>query len=417
MLASSPAKQSSRGIRPQDVAWLILFLALGIASPDRSDAEIELLSAIAVFQVIEPRIAWFQTDRGILAAISLKLLLAYLLIGVTGGLTSSYYLILMVPVVAAATTLGAWGTLTVSLVACGSYLSFLLFIDWSRYVIPPHEVRELGLRVLLFGVLALLMHQLSAATREQARQYAETARELAAANQNLAAAEAAVRRSDRLAALGQLTAGLAHELRNPLGTMKASAEMLLRQLSDDRGVPRELAGYIRDEVDRTDSLVTRFLDFARPLKPQLAPGDVNELADLAIKQLERRSPPLPVSFVRNYSPDIPHIQFDSQLMERVLLNLLSNAAEASPPGGVVTIKTRAAAAGVEIAVIDRGSGIDPAQLESIFNPFFTTKAGGVGLGLAIVSKIVDEHGGHVTVESEQSQGSVFRVWLPAKGSK
>jgi signal transduction histidine kinase len=103
-------------------------------------------------------------------------------------------------------------------------------------------------------------------------------------------------------------------------------------------------------------------------------------------------------------------------MEHVITNLLSNAAQASSPGAVVTVKTRLAetAEGLkaEIAVIDRGSGIDPKHLENIFNPFFTTKAEGVGLGLAIVSKIVDEHGGQITVESTLGEGSVFRVYLP-----
>ena len=100
-------------------------------------------------------------------------------------------------------------------------------------------------------------------------------------------------------------------------------------------------------------------------------------------------------------------------MERVFYNLLLNAAQASPPRGAITVKTRRAEDVVEIAVIDRGAGIDPKNRESIFNPFFTTKPDGVGLGLAIVSKIVDEHGGKIAVESEPGKGSVFRVYLPA----
>jgi signal transduction histidine kinase len=103
---------------------------------------------------------------------------------------------------------------------------------------------------------------------------------------------------------------------------------------------------------------------------------------------------------------------DGEWMERVFYNLLRNAAEASPAGGSVTLKTRVADGFVEVAVIDRGSGITPEHRESIFNPFFTTKSSGVGLGLAIVSKIMDEHGGRIAVESEPGQGSVFRVLLP-----
>jgi signal transduction histidine kinase len=107
--------------------------------------------------------------------------------------------------------------------------------------------------------------------------------------------------------------------------------------------------------------------------------------------------------------------FDSELLERVFGNLLLNAAQASPPGSVVTVKTLCDDKNVEIAVIDRGSGIDPKNLENIFNPFFTTKPEGIGFGLAIVSKIVNEHGGQITVESTLGEGSVFRVLLPLGG--
>jgi signal transduction histidine kinase len=123
---------------------------------------------------------------------------------------------------------------------------------------------------------------------------------------------------------------------------------------------------------------------------------------------------LDVSIYKNYSPDIAPILIDRQLIERVLYNLLLNAAQASPPQGSVTVKTRQLDDTVEISVIDRGTGIAPKDRESIFNPFFTTKSSGVGLGLAIVSKIVDEHGGQITVESEPGAGSVFHVLLPVR---
>jgi signal transduction histidine kinase len=101
-------------------------------------------------------------------------------------------------------------------------------------------------------------------------------------------------------------------------------------------------------------------------------------------------------------------------MERVIANLLVNAAQASPPGGIVTVKTLSDQDEVEVAVIDRGSGIDPKNIENIFNPFFTTKPDGIGFGLAIISKILDEHGGRITVESALGEGSVFRVFLPLR---
>jgi signal transduction histidine kinase len=205
---------------------------------------------------------------------------------------------------------------------------------------------------------------------------------------------------------------LAHELRNPLGTIRASAEMLERSVPAENAVAREVAGFIASEVDRSNTLVTRFLDFARPLQLKLAPSDLAEVLDRVAALVERDAPQLRVTVYKNYSPELPPFPFDAELMERVFYNLLLNAAQASAEGGAITLKTRRADATAEVAVIDRGPGIDPKIMEQIFNPFFTTKSNGVGLGLAIVSKIVDEHGGRMTVESEPGKGSVFRVYLP-----
>ncbi len=402
----------ARLLGPQDLVWLLLFFALALVSPTSSPAEFQLLGTLAVWQVIEPRIPILNTPRANVASILFKLLLGYLLLGVSGGITSSYFLILLVPIVSAATTMGAGGTLLVVTGAAGSYVSYLLFLDFRHDVIPADQARELCLRVLFLGVFAYLIHQLGAASRAQARRYQNVAEQLAAANQSLQEAEAAVRRSERLAAIGQLMAGLAHELRNPLSTMKASAEVLAKNVEGENQVARELAGFIAAEVDRTDSLVTRFLDFARPLELRRSPTDLTELIDRAVAEFGRRQPPLEVAVYKNYSPDIPPLPLDAELMQRVIFNLLVNAAEATPSGGAITVKTRPAPGVVEIAVIDRGSGIDPAHRENIFNPFFTTKPKGVGLGLAIVSKIVHEHGCTISVESQPGEGSVFRLLLP-----
>ena len=184
-------------------------------------------------------------------------------------------------------------------------------------------------------------------------------------------------------------------------------------MAAENEVARELAGFIAAEVDRTNSLITRFLDFARPLPLKREPAELAELIDGAVARFKNHQPPFDVSVHTNYSPDIRPIPLDGELMQNVIHNLLENAAQASPPGGAITVKTRPARDSAEIAIIDRGSGIDPANIENVFNPFFTTKPEGVGLGLAIVSKIIDEHGGRISVESEPGQGSIFRILLPA----
>ena len=187
--------------------------------------------------------------------------------------------------------------------------------------------------------------------------------------------------------------------------------MLAHSVSTENEVAREVAGFINSEVDRCNALITRFLQFARPLELQRAKDeDLARMLDQAIALVEREVPG--VSIYRNYEPEMRPFPFDAELMERVFYNLVLNAAQASASGGAVTVKTRSAAATAEVSVIDRGAGIEPKNLNSIFNPFFTTKSAGVGLGLAIVSKIVDEHGGKITVESEPGKGSIFRVLLP-----
>jgi signal transduction histidine kinase len=400
-----------RYIRPQDLVWLLVFSFLAAASPEHDPKVLATIVAFGVVKIIEPRI-------GAIGSVILQLILSWILIGYGGAISSSLWLILLLPVISAATDFGIWGTIASTAAAGGVYLSFLIALNWHNQYIDVDGAWEIALRVTFVAVVAFLTHRLATQKREETRKLQATAEQLAAANTSLQEAQAEVRRSERLAALGQLTAGLAHELRNPLGTMKSSAELLVRNVPDQNPLAKEMAGFISEEVDRINSLITRFLEFARPQHMRLDKGDISALLDRVVSRFEReRASSTPaVCIFKNYSPDIPPVGFDAELLERVFYNLITNAAQASSPGSAVTIKTKPveteAGAGVEISVIDRGSGIEAKNLENIFNPFFTTKGDGVGLGLAIVSKIIDEHMGQITVESTRGEGSVFRVYLP-----
>ncbi|MGA2434935.1 MAG: ATP-binding protein [Bryobacteraceae bacterium] len=402
-----------------DLIWLGLFAVMAATGPFHHGHFIALLFVLAAIQVAEPKVAFLATTRGSVLANLAKLALGAFLIwdsgGAIGGIVSSYYWVLLIPVVSAAVTLGVAGTVVFAVLACATYLAFLLQVDWELYTVPPDQVSEIALRLVFFAIIGYLTQRLAEANRNETRRAQAVARQLAEANQSLQEAEAAVRRSERLAALGQLSAGLAHELRNPLGTIKASSEMLLKNLPEGDGVTLELAGFISSEVDRTNSLVTRFLEFARPLELRPREAELSEVIDRAISQLEHHVPRFEIAVYRNYAPDLRPFPFDAELMERVIYNLLVNAAQATPAGGAITVKTRLAGESAEICVIDRGSGIEPKHIENIFNPFFTTKKDGVGLGLAIVSKLVDLHGGKMAVESEPGRGSIFRIFLPTEG--
>jgi two-component system, NtrC family, sensor histidine kinase HydH len=404
-------------IRGYDLIWLLLFGLFAWVAPHHDAPEIEILFLIAAVEIAVPRIAWFSTDVGAWMLIGCKLLLSYLFIGLTGGINSSFYLLLLLPIVSAAAMLRARETALVTLASGAAYLSFLLLLDPSQYVIPPQEVRELGIRVLFLLLGGFLTFQQAELTRINARRFQEAAQKLEQANASLVEAQAAVRRSDKLAALGQLTAGLAHELRNPLGTIRASADLLRSRSKSADETTQELAGYIISESDRTNSLVTRFLDFARPLRVSASTIDLATVLDESISQFSRHPAGTSVTVVKNYAPDVPLLEADGELLRMCFVNLLVNAAQASPAGATVTVKTRRLPAAAEISVIDRGKGISKENVESIFNPFFTTKTDGVGLGLPIVAKVVDEHGGSITVRSEEGQGTVFRIVLPLAKSQ
>jgi two-component system, NtrC family, sensor histidine kinase HydH len=404
-----PVPQWIRSIRPHDFVWLVLFAVLAASSEILDIYVVAPLVVLAIVQILEPKVTALPT-RSRIFWFAVKLVLGYVVIGYTNSIESIFWLLLLLPVVSAATALGLAGTLMFTFIASGAYLSFLLRVDWKHFTLEWPEISVLLSRVTFLAMVGILTNTLAEDLRAQSEKNRRTAEQLARANEQLQKAEEAVRRSDRLAALGQLSAGLAHELRNPLGTIKASAEMLQRTVSGENEVAREVSGFIVSEVDRTNSLVTRFLDFARPLQLRIDTADLSQTLDRAVAAAERESPR--IAIYKNYAPEIRPFPFDAELLERVFFNLIVNAAQATEPGGAVTVKTREAGGSVEVAVIDRGSGIDPKNRSNIFNPFFTTKPQGVGLGLAIVSKIVDQHGGKITVESEPGKGSVFRVFLP-----
>jgi two-component system sensor histidine kinase HydH len=406
-----PIYTTRQFVRLQDIVWVLLFASLAFFGPDQTPISMSALLGLGIYQVVEQKVHFLRTTTGIILSFAIKLGLWYVLMGWTDGISSPYFWVFLLPVISVATSRGLIGLAVATFVACGAYLSFLKFIPKELFL-PREEWPQLILKTASFPILGFLAYDLLEANRRATLKAESAAAQLAEANRHLQEAEVAVRRSDRLAALGQLSAGLAHEIRNPLGTIKTSAEMLLKNVPADNAVAREMAGFISSEVDRTNSLVTRFLDFARPLAVRLDKTDLTQVIDQAVSDVEKHQPPFDVTIYKNYSPEIPPFFLDGQLMERVMYNLLLNAAQASPAAASITVKTRQIDGMVEITVIDRGSGIPPKLIETIFNPFYTTKAGGVGLGLAIVSKIVDEHGGSISVESEPGEGSVFRIYLP-----
>lgn len=399
-----------------DLLWLA-FLGLLAALDPRLEIHKQLtLLAIGAFQIFEHRFLELVPERGRAYSVILKIGLGSLLVAHTGGIFSLYYLIYFVPVLTAAMYFEVWGTLGWTLLTCAAYLYFII-PELDFYELTEEGKTILTLRCLFLFLAALMVNGFATENRRQATRYKELAETLAETNRQLEQAQEEARRSERLAALGQLSAGLAHELRNPLAVIKGSAETLMRKLAVADPVTTEVAGYISSEVNRMNVLVTRFLDFARPLKLQLAPEQIPPLVDRALKAARDRWPEAPVQVERQFAPDLPPIPVDRNLIEQVFTNLAFNAYEAmgSDGGKLSVLISRTdgdGRPGVEINFEDTGVGIPEELREQIFNPFFTTKETGVGLGLSIVSKIVDSHRGWIRVDSECGKSACFRVFLP-----
>src|SRR5450755_483663 len=428
----------SRRLNRLDAAWLtiwLLFLAiLAVLPPLLEWHKQVILLAIGVVQLLETNLISRFPQRGVFYVILLKILLSTLLIDHTGeiGINSSYYPIYYLPVVTAALYCGTWLTLVWTLAASAAYCSYL-YPAMQEYELTPEAYGLLALRILFFFLAAMVVNRFAQQSLHQTQLYRDLAERLAETNRRLEQAQAEARRSERLAALGQLSAGLAHEIRNPLGVIKGSAEMLTQKLQASDELARELAGYISTEVNRLSALVTEFLDFARPLHAQPHPADLTALLDRVLKivaarfavKLEAGKPETGKS-VRvecHYASGLPLVPLDESLCEQAFLNLVQNAYEAMQDqdkdkdhGGTLQVDVQLATQndreGVELRLADSGPGVPKELREEIFNPFVTTKKTGVGLGLSIVSKIVDGHHGSIHVENAPAGGAVFTLFFP-----
>ena len=219
-------------------------------------------------------------------------------------------------------------------------------------------------------------------------------------------------RADRLAAMGELTAGVAHEVRNPLGVIRASVQ-LLEDAQCDQSRIQEAAEIIKQEIDRLDRVIKALLDFGRPSTPTLVPTDVGSVLDDVLLFTNRFATQAEVDIRRTDEEGLPLVLADPDQLKQVFLNLVTNAVQAmEETGGSISIKTKCEGDFVQVWVADTGPGIPAEDLSKVFDPFYSRRQGGTGLGLTIVHRIVDEHGGHIEVESSR-QGTTFVVSLPA----
>lgn len=304
------------------------------------------------------------------------------------------------------------------------YLPHVLAVDHGAMTIGYLLEIPIFLAVgLLIGLVVDRQEHYRRGLEIQAETLAQSHRELQEQTRLLLEKETQLRRADRLSALGQLSAGLAHEIRNPLGAIKGAVEIL----QDDfpPGHPKaEFYAILLKEVERLNDVLTNFLSFARPVTPHLAPLDVRAVLTALEGLISGQARAHRVQIFTSFHAGPSRLMADETLLKQAFLNIMLNAVEAMPEGGDLAISTRLSPEGaaggrpewVEAVFDDTGPGIQEEDLGRIFDPFFTTKKDGTGLGLAITHRIIETHHGTIRVMSQRGKGSTFVVTLPLEGA-
>jgi signal transduction histidine kinase len=228
--------------------------------------------------------------------------------------------------------------------------------------------------------------------------------------------ESHVKQSEQLALIGQITAGIAHELKNPLAVLASSSELLKDELAgapDSEWVPT-LARDIDEEIQRMTVIVNDFLTLARSRKDQTGPVKLHQILDRVLHLLRIKFNEVDVKVERHYAPDLPEIEGSGNRLIQVFLNLLVNSLEAMPGGGTIRIRTYRTESEAVVEIADEGEGISEEHLKWLFNPFFSTKEKGNGLGLSIARDIMLEHSGSLDIQSELRKGTVVTCRFPIK---
>jgi signal transduction histidine kinase len=269
--------------------------------------------------------------------------------------------------------------------------------------------------IIFFHVIGLTVGLLAMAQRRVTGRYQRAATTLDCANQQLRASYEQLQRADRLKTLGEVAAGLAHEIRHPLASIRGALEII-----DSRSAPDSPEGEFSrlgmTEVQRLDHLVSEFLRYARPHDPDLRPTSLDNVVERVVALLRVEADRAGVTLRVDRCEDLPAIALDALQIEQVLLNVILNAIQASPPASVVRIHERLQVDAI-VEVTDEGPGIPPEHRCQIFSPFFTTKEKGTGLGLPIAQRIVLSHHGRIDIDASARRGTCVRIQLPLDAPK
>jgi signal transduction histidine kinase len=386
--------------------------------PLRPRQELDLYSLVIWFTLyklgifalvtIHPR----RTRAIFLGALGIDLLLVFVLIFLTGGGASLFYLLFFPLVSVNAYYFGPWIALAASLTAGG--------LMAAAAALAPPWIGWLGvtLLIVLFGMPAVIVGIVAERERGARGEVERLNTELMGTVDQLQAAQQELLVAERMATVGRLSLRVAHEVRNPIAAIELNAEMLQDIVRGHPGSDMEeatsLVAAIRDQVNTLDAVTEEYLAFARFPKPHFEEESVNHLIE------ELAAFVLPVAIRQGVAihvatdAAVPLMEIDRALLRMAILNLVKNSMEALSRGGALTIESRADGDAVEIAVSDTGGGITAEVAERLFEPFFTTKPQGTGLGLSITRQLVAEHGGDLAWRNGAGGGATFVIRLPVK---
>ena len=379
-----------------------------IADTPAQDQILHSITAFGSTKTIASRTLAGWPWRGLLlAAVGITGVLQYL----TPSTATHWIYILQrlyyIPIVLGGLSMGLRGGLTVALM---SSVAFWIGTP-SIWTVSKVDVMDQCLEACIFCLVGGVSGVLTDRRRKQDQALRQATEELHQAHQELQKNFEGMKRAERLSALGQLSAGLAHEIRNPLASIEGAAAVVQREhQSEERRL--EFLDIIRKESRRLNQLLTTFLSFAKPSPPVLKAVGIEGLLDSVIVLAQHAGEANGRDLRKDIQPGFSRLECDPEQLKQVLFNLVMNAMQATPPGGTVTLAAREDGNKITIDVQDQGCGISSDCLDRVFDPFFTTKEGGTGLGLSTAHQIVSQHGGTLAVARNSPGGVTMRVSLP-----
>jgi len=314
-----------------------------------------------------------------------------------------YYL----AIITGALSFGWTGGLLTAVISGALYVMHASDIDSP----DARNVLDRYLETLVFCLVGFVAGVLSNSERKHRLKAERATQELQHVYRELQDNVEHLKRAARMSALGHMSAGLAHEIRNPLAGIDGAAAVL-REEPHNQSRRIEFLDIIQKEARRLDRLVTNFLEFARPRPPEMQPVHIGPLVQSVVDVVKQTAARHHIDFTVDIADNLPPLRCDAEQIKQVLLNLMLNSTQAMPEGGAITVLSRFQNNEVMVQVCDTGPGIPQSDIDFIYDPFFTTKETGTGLGLPTAYQIVEQHGGELKLEKSGSSGTCFVFTLP-----